>query len=515
MKPRTFLRIIFPLAFALRASTVFADWSDDLRVTTDTSSSRTETDGGRNVLVDDGFVMVVWSDDRDGNHEIYFRERFDDIWSAPERLTTQTAGSTHPAIGRLPGEVRVVFEDERSGHPEIWTKRRILGAWGPDSCVTCDEFESARPALDRLGVHLVWEETKDHNREIYYRGRSTGGVWGPEFRVSDDPGQSSHPSVARPTDLDSRLGLPDLVLVVWQDDRNGNLEIYSRLFEDFVGWTSETRVTDDSAHSKFPSAAVEWGGCSDLVFPANRVVWQDDRDGNDEIYFAEGAFGAWSIEHRITTSDTPSRHPSLFSSYHVAQGPFGLVWCTFPAIAWEEQSETGAPESIRYVDLGSQDAETSISETGAEGANPSLALEHVQVSGGDAVRHAVVVWEDARDGNLEIYFTESETDITITGIAPIAEPGGSLRLGASRPNPFCESTSFVVRLGTEAVIDVRVVDAAGREVSRLFRGRRPPGAHTFSWNGETAAGGPAAAGSYFLVVSGEGQRLTRRLVRLH
>jgi hypothetical protein len=506
-----FAAAAIPLLLATR---VLADWSPDFRVTTDPESSNTGIDGGRNVIVEDGFVMIVWSDDRDGNREIYFRERLNDVWGAPVRLTTNAGSSTHPAIGRFPGEVRVVFEDDRTGHPEIWTKRKTMGIWSPDSCLTCDDFESSRPSLDYRGIHLVWEETKDGNREIYHREHPMGGVWGPAFRVSSDGGESSHPSVASPTEIDFTRGAGPLVLVVWQDDRDGNLEIYSRQFDVFDGWSAETRVTNDPGSSRFPTATVEWGGCSDVVFTANRVVWQDDRDGNDEIYFAQGEFGAWSIESRVTTTSTPSRHPSLFSAYHWAQGPFGLVPCTFPAIAWEERTAADSAASIRFVDLHGEEPEVAISDLDAAGIHPSLVLEHEQMIGGDGARRAVVVWEDARDGNSEIYFSENEWDFTVTGVTLPHETTSSLRLGPAYPNPFHTATRFTLRLLNDGAIDVRVVSAAGREVTRLFRGIRPAGAHRFAWNGEDASGDVVTAGTYFVVVSDAKGIVARRIVRL-
>jgi hypothetical protein len=277
------------LAVLVSAATpLHADFSTDFRVTNDPGSSLTETDGGANVIVDDGFVMIVWSDDRDGDADVYFRERIGLTWETEVPLVTGASASTHPAIGRLPGEVRVVFEDDRTGHPEIWMKRKIMGAWGADSCLTCDAFESARPAIDYRGEQLVWEETKDGNREIYHRERSASGTWGAEMRISDDAGESSHPSVATATGIDfdptSGLGLP-LVLVVWQDDRDGNLEIYSRHF-DFSGWTEEVRVTNDAGSSRFPTCTADYLDCSDVASSVISVAWQDDRDGNDEIYLA-------------------------------------------------------------------------------------------------------------------------------------------------------------------------------------------------------------------------------------
>ncbi len=236
-----------------------AEWSPDVRLTNDPATSRTEIDGGRNVVVSDQILMVVWSDTRDGNFEIYFQERLGNTWGSATRITTDLAVSIHPAIGWSEDEVRVVWEDHRTDHPEIWMKRKVLGVWLADSCLTCDPFVSARPSLDHTGEHLAWEETKDGNCEIYYRRRPVGGAWEPEFRVSNDPGESSHPSVASPHLLNLTFD-PDVRIVAWQDDRNGNWDIYSRFGTFASGWEPETPVSLETGNSRFPSVMVEEDG---------------------------------------------------------------------------------------------------------------------------------------------------------------------------------------------------------------------------------------------------------------
>jgi len=507
------IRALVPVLALLASSAppAIADFSLDFRVTNDSGPSRTEIDGGSNVIVDDGFVMVVWSDDRDGHPDVYFRERIVGTWQPEVPLTKNAASSIHPAIGRFPGEVRVVFEDDRTGHPEIWMKRKVLGAWGPDSCLTCDAFESARPAIDPRGEHLVWEETKDGNREIYYRERSAGGAWGAAMRISEDSGESSHPSVATQTGIDGLAsGLP-LVLIVWQDDRDGNLEIYSRHL-DFSGWTPERRVTNDPGSSRFPSATADYLTCSDVVASYHSVAWQDDRDGNDEIYLAEGGSGFWTSETRLTTTGTPSRHPAAFTSIRLGPGPFGgLIPCASPAVAWEEGAATGSASSIRYRDLGPDGTDTTVSDLGAEAGSPSLGLEH---SDADATRTIVVVWEDTRDGNFEIYFDESQEDFRVTGAGSLPAAPSGLALGAVRPNPFLATVRFTVSLPRASELDVRIVDASGRLVASLFHGTKGAGVHAFSWGGETATGGIAASGTYFVVAREAGGVAARKIVRM-
>lgn len=490
-----------------------AQWLPDTRVTTDPAISRTEVDGGRNVVVSDQILMMVWMDARDGNPEIYFRERIAGAWSAPERLTNNSASSTHPAIGRRGDEVRVVWEDARSGHPEIWTKRRIFGTWGADSCVTCDGFDSARPSLDHTGEHLVWEETKDGNREIYYRRRLENGAWEAEFRVSNDDAESSHPTVASPHPRGVPID-PEIRIVAWQDDRHGTWEIYSRFGTFFNGWKPETRVSESPGDSRFPSIAVEDDAfCGDLGFISHWIAWQDDRHGNEEIYFADGSDGFWGPPFRLTNTSTASQHPSIGKTYEVVPGPFGgLVICSGPTLVWEERI-SGTSGSIRFRDL-STPSDVPISAVSAEPEHASFAFFHGTPSPGIVEGMLAVVWTDERDGNQEIYLAEGTTVLDATDLAELPPAAGGVEIGLARPNPFWSSTSFTVQTSSESNLSVRIVDAAGKLVRTLFGSTSPGGAYSFAWDGLDDVGDRAAAGTYFIVAESEERNAVRRVIHL-
>ena len=71
-------------------------------------------------------------------------------------------------------------------------------------------------------MHVVWHDDRDGNDEIYYKLSLDGGVsWGSDIRLTSDPGLSYSPSVA----VSSSPHTAD-VHVVWEDNGDGNFEIY-------------------------------------------------------------------------------------------------------------------------------------------------------------------------------------------------------------------------------------------------------------------------------------------------
>jgi hypothetical protein len=77
-------------------------------------------------------VWTVWSDGRDGVQEVYAKHSPDDglTWEPDERLTAAGGNplddTMHPSIAIGGGWVYVVWSDQRDGNPEIYFKRRAL-----------------------------------------------------------------------------------------------------------------------------------------------------------------------------------------------------------------------------------------------------------------------------------------------------------------------------------------------------------------------------------------------------
>ena len=90
--------------------------------------------------------------------------------------------------------------------------------------------------------------------------------WQTDLRLTNDPALSS-------TSFNNAWCVAasgDSVHVVWYDNRDGNNEIYYRRSIDAgISWESETRLTNNSATSELPSIAV----LGSVVY----VVWFDFR----------------------------------------------------------------------------------------------------------------------------------------------------------------------------------------------------------------------------------------------
>jgi hypothetical protein len=116
----------------------------------------------------------------------------------------------------------------------------------------------------------------------------------------------------------------------------------------------------------------------------------------------------------------------------------------------------------------------------------------------------------ASAGRAVTFFADSITTDVVGGPpgarAPIVE------LGEAAPNPFNPGTSLELVVRQARDVSVEIFDARGRQVRRLFSGKRQPGSYTLRWNGRDAAGRRAASGVYFACLRTGSLRQMQRLV---
>lgn len=280
-----------------------ATWDADKRLTTKTSDSWNPS-----VAISGSVVRVVWEDERQGNSEIYYKTSTDGgvTWGADTRLTNDPANSWNPTVAVSGLDVHVTWYDDRngSGNWEIYYKRSADGglSWGAETRMTNNSHISRYPCIAVSGsaVHLVWHDDRDGNYEIYYKQSTDGGLsWGADTRLTNAADISMYPNVTVSGSV---------VHLVWFDMRDGNYEIYyKRSTDGGTTWEADTRLTNDLAFSFYPSVAVSGNTV--------HVVWQENRDGNNEIYYKRNPTGdPVGINDPIVSSNTIQISPNPFTN---------------------------------------------------------------------------------------------------------------------------------------------------------------------------------------------------------
>jgi hypothetical protein len=224
-------------------------WSKSIQITGQ------QEEGGPALAVGDGGVLhFVYASQKDSdetngyNWELYHRMSEDQgkSWNDPVRLTYDKIGdSRFPVLAASSGTLHVVWWDDRND-----------------------------TSIPHFGYPPINPEA-DHNFEIYYKRSSDNGVtWETDVRLTTAKGVGRAPAV---------ISSVDDVYIAWQDNRDGNEEIYFKSSQDGgMSWSADERLTEDLAVSQSPSIAIDSVG--------NRhVTWSDKREGSYQVYFEKGA----------------------------------------------------------------------------------------------------------------------------------------------------------------------------------------------------------------------------------
>jgi hypothetical protein len=377
-------------------------WGTDTRLTNAVGDS-----WGPSVAVSGLVVHVVWTDVRlGGGFGTIFYKRSTDAgltWQADTALTN-SRDALFPSVAVSGSLVHVVWQDFRDGNWRIYYKRSADGgaSWSPDSRLTNGTVSSldASVAVSDSVVHLVWQDLRDGNWEIYYKRSSDRGEnWETDGRLTTHSAVSDQPSIAV-------SGL--LVYVVWRDDRDGNTEIYAKRSADGgLNWGADTRLTNNTAISQYPSIAT-----SDTVV---HVVWKDDRDGPNGEIFYKGSTDAglsWEVDTRLTNNIGGSELPSIAVSGPVVH----VVWRDDREGNWEVYYKRNPTGNITGINnIGSELLEEfKIEQNYPNPFNPSTiitydlpAAGHVTLSVYDVLGHEVqkLVNESQAAGRYKVEFT--------------------------------------------------------------------------------------------------------------
>jgi hypothetical protein len=227
----------------------------------------------------------------------------------------------------------------------------------------------------------------------------------------------------------------DTIHIVWRDNRDGNTEIYyKRSTNGGLSWGPDVRLTNNSASSENPTIAVNG--------PNVYVVWFDNRDGNNEIYFKRSPDGGsgWVNEQNLSNNNNNSSNPAISVSgsiihvvwqdtqispgleiFHKRSTDNGATWTANTRVTYgnfsasrPSISATGSFVHIAYIDARSSNDEIYYNRSTDGGITwgPDTRLTYginnswyPSISAVNSMVH--VAWEDNRVGYYKVYYKRS------------------------------------------------------------------------------------------------------------
>jgi hypothetical protein len=279
-------------------------------------------------------------------------------------------------------------------------------------------------------VYCVWGDRRNDNWDVYFtKSTDFGNSWdSPDIKVNSGLENQTNPSIA----VDSQGSL----YTVWEDDRNGDLDIYFASSADSgLTWlTSDIRISTDvdigtpNQTQSAPQIVVDSTGVI-------HVVWHDRRAGDFDIFYAQSPDKGltWTNPNiRVNRDAQPS--PDQMNPT-IAVDLSGAIY-----VAWQE--DVGTNDDIfltRSTDSGQSwtypHIKVSSDVLSEDQTNPTLDV--------DSKGNLFMAWQDKRNGNdFDIYFAGS-IDSGETWSHPNIRVDSSTSGRQSRPALSVSSTGTV------------------------------------------------------------------------
>jgi hypothetical protein len=328
----------------------------------------------------------------------------------PTRLDTgDPAGVNHsysPQISCSGSNIYVVWHDYRNGNPDIYFNYSTdQGAtWqATDTRLDMGDAPGAStswfPKISSNGsnVYVVWQDDRNGEDDIYFNYSTDGGATWQATDIRLDTGDPPGESHSSPASISSD---GNNIYVVWSDDRNAEFtpDIYFNYSTDGGATWQATDIRLDTGdapgqnYSTWPRISSSDGN----VY----VAWNDDRSTLFDIYFNYSTDGGatWqATDIQLDTGDSAGLGDSWCPEISSSGSNVYVVWLDYrngnPDIYFNYSTDGGANWQATDIRLDTGDT---------TGANAS---EYPKISSNGS--NIYVVWYDERNGAWDIYFNYS------------------------------------------------------------------------------------------------------------
>lgn len=424
------------------------------------------------------------------------------------------------------------------------------GAWAETAKLTASDAAEGdlfgtRVALsgDHILVNAFGDDQPQDATGAIYAFQLNGTEWNQEQKITDD--------LAGPFDsFGYDLALDgSRALIGGTGERNGTPASGFVNAYEFVGgtWTETQTVLPASIPA---GASVGQGIALDgdhALIGARGVPYQQ---GTVYVFTLDN--GAWTEGDRFTTSEGGLRHSiggavalsdgrALVGDYYSEGRDYSTVDQAYafdlgdpvPQVTLEIESYNSTPERGESVffrgpstNVGTvpvrayywstyetPDGRTRRTNLGGLTLQPGQTINFRQFR-----KNRILLPADAPEGDytVTVYVSEKDrfgpildSDLFVIKLGPLAQPGAPTAKAAeptAGPNPFRDRTSITYTLAESAEVDLRVLDALGREVAVLASGVQAPGPYAATFD---ARGLPS--GTYLWRLSVDGEVTTGRL----
>ena len=440
------------------------------------------------IYPDSDILTIVWEENKLGFKQIFGQAvdlEGNMLWSVDEgmqlgessveqvkpKISTLVDGSTH--------EYYVGWEDYTDFMDTRIMGQKIIDGnleWGIEG-ITIADRNGNDELCEVYKNYYVWQSVGYNNRNIFClmvdeNGDPATGWDADGLEVCIEDGDQLNARV---------LEVPDGLLIIWDDTRNGSIDIYGQIVtpEGTILWADGgIPLVDDNNDQFFSNMLYD-----DAIF----MVWEDFRSGSVfDVYmqkFDLDGIEVWADSVAVVVQESNQEAP-----YLVSDGTNFMVF-------WEDYAN--GDESELKAQLMDENGGMTWPETGfticSELRNQN---EPKAVNDGE---YSYVIWEDTRSsGKTDIYnvyiqkvkFEPVDADDTQIHVS------GNI-LMQNYPNPFNPTTTIDFNLTENTFVTLEIFNIKGQKVKTLVADNMQAGYHSMVWNGKNNAGKSVSSGIYF------------------
>jgi len=275
-----------------------------------------------------GNFVIAWEDNRTDNWNIFAQcYDFNGIALTTNFKVNEEVGTDYDRMPEIStdrnGNFDIVWKDGAKEYADVYIQRFNASGQplGSNIRINDDPGKSlqGRPSIAKspTGKTIVaWNDFRNGDEDIYAQlYDSTGLPIGNNFKANDEASAQLEPAIA----VDETGNF----MIVWEDLRNGHFDIYGQRY-DFIGYPldSNFRVNDDIGKNvqRYPDIAVHKDG-------SFIIVWQDKRNGNPDIYLQRYNSDGQEIAQNFRVNDDPGKSAQRRPQIDIdARGNFVITW---------------------------------------------------------------------------------------------------------------------------------------------------------------------------------------------
>ena len=356
---------------------------------------------------------IVWSDDRNGNSDVFGYQISTGIEFA---ISTAAGDQLFPKVS---GDY-VVWQDSRNGNADIFAYQFSTET---EIAVTTADRNQRMPQID--GDYVVWEDRRNSKAEIFAYQLSTAT----ELQISSLSGDQWEPKIAGD-------------YIVWRSYESGFTDIYGYRIS-----TATQFAISQASGSQFAPALSE-----------QYVAWVDNRNGNDDIYAYELATG---LELLVSNAAGEQLQPQVSNDYVVWQdsrnGDFDIYayhFATSSEIEVAVANDSQVSPFIRDDYIVWQDSRVGNADVFAYRLSTAEVIritDHVTAQALPVVSGSNFAWLDGRRGLVDVVFREGTTGSDRLATTGLETPAGAV-------NALVADDYKLVILGSDVFSDEVVLD---------------------------------------------------------